>query len=421
MERTTNRKRFVLGTSWLRALLVALLLALLFPAAVLALFSISNGMPASLVLGQDNFSSGSPNKGGSVSSSGFYIPYAVAVDPTSQKVFVSDFSNNRVLRFASVAALSNGAAAEGVLGQSNFTANTAATTQSGLSGPAGIYVDSSGRLWVADFNNGRVLRFDNAASKPNGANADGLLGQALFTASVLVTTQNGMRSPTDVFLDSTGRLWVSEQNSNRVLRFDNAASKPNGANADGVLGQNDFTSGLPNKGGTTSQSSMNYPIGVAGDSSGRLWVADNYNNRVLRFDNAASKANGANSDGLLGQALSTGNTPATTQNGLRNPFWVGLDATGRLFVSDYSNNRVLAFNNAASKANGANADNVLGQANFTTGTPNTGGIFAATLNGPGKPSYDSALDVLWVADTFNYRVLMYGTPTYKLFLPLATK
>ncbi len=425
MGQKTNRKRLMLGTTRLPALLVALLLTMLFPAAVFALLNISNGMPATLVLGQTNFTSGSANKGGTTSQSGLNTPYGIAVDPSTRKVFVADFSNNRVLRFASVAALSNGAAAEGVLGQANFTSNTLATTQSGMKNPVGINFDSSGRLWVAEWSNHRVLRFDNAASKPNGANADGVLGQDNFTSGTAnkggVTSQSGMKNPTDVFLDSGGRLWVVDEFNHRILRFDNAASKPNGANADGVLGQDNFTSGTANKGGVTSQSGMNTPIGTTIDSSGRLWVADTNNNRVLRFDNAATKSNGANADGLLGQTLSTSNAAATTQSGMNSPYFAAVDGTGRLYVSDHFNNRVLVFNSAASKANGANADNVLGQTNFTTGTANTGGIFASTLNSPGKTFYDPDADVLWVSDAFNHRVLMYGTPTFKLYLPLTVK
>src|SRR6185369_13453390 len=83
---------------------------------------------------------------------------------------------------------------------------------------------------------------------------------------------------------------------------------------------------------------------------------------------------------------------------------------GRIYVTEHLNHRVMVFNEAASLGNGAEASNVLGQTNFTTGTPNTVGLSGATLNYPFKVFYDSTSDVLWVADTYNHRVLMYGTP-----------
>ncbi len=50
----------------------------------------------------------------------------------------------------------------------------------------------SGRLWVADFFNYRLLRFDNAAGKINGGNADGVLGQPDFNNVTRACTQDGM-------------------------------------------------------------------------------------------------------------------------------------------------------------------------------------------------------------------------------------
>lgn len=77
-------------------------------------------------------------------------------------------------------------------------------------------------------------------------------------------------------------------------------------------------------------------------------------------------------------------------------------------MTDNYNNRVLIFNDAVSKTNGANADLVLGQSDFVTGSVNTGGISAKTLNGPQLISFDSATSTLWVADGGNQRVLAYS-------------
>lgn len=384
------------------ALLLAVSLCLSFAAPAFAI-SITDGMAATLVLGQPNFTSSAS----ATTQTGMNFPSAAAVDPTTGKVFVVDGGNNRVIRFASVCNLVNGARAEAVLGQPNFTSNTAATAQSGMNGPLGVFADSGGRLWVADQTNNRVLRFDNAASKANGANADGVLGQSNFAGNTSATTQSGMAFPGGVFVDSDGRLWVADGDNARVLRFDNAASKANGASADGVLGQPGFTSNAI----ATTQSGMMSPAGVFVDSVGRLWVSDYGNSRVLRFDNAAGKANGAGADGVLGQSIFTSNALATTRSGMQRPSGVSGDAAGRLYVVDSYNSRVLVFNNAAAKSNGGNADNVLGQTNFTSSSFAT---TATTLKRPDGMFYDRAADVLWVGDEFNSRVLRYGAPACAL-------
>jgi sugar lactone lactonase YvrE len=383
-------------------ILIALLLTITTPA--LAYFAPSNGQAASLVLGQPNFTGtfwgAAQNK--------LDFPEGVAVDPGTHKIFVADFYNDRVLRFASVPALNNGAAAEAVFGQPNFTSSTAHATQNGMNRPMDIFVDSGGRLWVADWANHRVLRFDHASTLPSGANANGVLGQSNFTSHAAHTTRNGMNNPGGLFVDAGGRLWVVDVSNSRVLRFDNASSKTNGANADGELGQPNFTTSTT----ATTQNGMYYPNDAVVDTGGRLWVADYSNNRVLRFDNAAAKANGANANGVLGEPNFNSTAYNATQNGMSRPASLALDNTsGRLYVADSTNSRVLVFNGAASLPNGADASYVLGQKNFTTGTSNTGGLSANTLWEPAGVFYDPVAKVLWVADTDNNRVLMYGKPT----------
>ncbi len=156
-------------------------------------------MPAALVLGQPGFTTNAA----ATTQSGMRTPYSVAVDPTTGKVFVADQINQRVLRFASLATLSNGLAAEGVLGQPDFVSSIpnrgGAPAPNSLFSPMGVSVDSQGRLWVADTLNNRVLRFDDAAAKANGADADAVLGQPDFNSSGAATTQNRLSQPIDCF------------------------------------------------------------------------------------------------------------------------------------------------------------------------------------------------------------------------------
>jgi DNA-binding beta-propeller fold protein YncE len=324
----------------------------------------TNGQSADVVLGQADFTSS--NSG--TTSSTMNTLQGVAVDPTTGKVFVADNYNSRILRFSSASAAVSGSSAESVLGQADFTSGSpnrgGAVAANTIHHASGLFIDSGGRLWVADQGNNRVLRFDNASAKADGANADGVLGQADFLSNAAnrggTVAANTMKTPSAVWVDTAGRLWVDEYENHRVLRFDNAATKANGADADGVLGQTDFTSNTV----ATTQSGMNYPSGLVVTNSGVLFVVDHGNSRVLRFDDAATKLNGANADGVLGQADFTSNATATTQSGFTAPWGVAFEENGgRLHVSDSNNSRVLIFNNGVSKANGANADNVLGQTN----------------------------------------------------------
>jgi len=291
--------------------------------------------------------------------------------------------------------------ASNVLGQSSFTTNTSGSSLSQFTLPLGTIVDpATGKIFVSDTNNNRVLRFPASAATVDGSAAELVFG---VTGSPN-TTATQFNSPIGLAIDSAGRLWVADRANSRVLRFDNAATiATNSPPANAVLGQPDFTTSSTG----ITQSTMKNPYSVSVDSAGRLWVADSLNNRVLRFDNAAAKANGANADGVLGQPDFVTSSPNTTQSKMNNPIGLSTDSIGRLYVGDFDNSRLLIFNNAATLPNGANASNVLGQPNFTTAVVNNGGITASSSSGYAYPHYHEASNSLFVADANNNRVLRF--------------
>lgn len=364
----------------------------------------TDGQSAFRVLGQADFTTLGPNNGGR-SASSLDAPDDVCVDVTNSKLYVVDASNNRVLRYA-YPTTTDQQSAELVFGQADLTSEITPTVTAvnQFSNPIACVVDSDGRLWVADRLNRRVVWFNEAYNaSSNQPDADGVLGQSNFTTKASGTTQSRFNNLYDIAITSGGALFVADRGNNRVLRFDNAASKSNGANADGVLGQSLFTT---NSSSSAAQNTMNQPHGVAVDSDNTLWVADYSYNRVLRFDNAPSKSDGANADGVLGQSNFTDSSSALTASGMSNPCAVEVDAGGRLYVLELSNERITIFDDAANKSNGGSADNVLGQSDFTTdGSATTAaGINIDQTAGLG---IDSSNNQLWLADTNSSRVVGY--------------
>lgn len=369
--------------------------------SVSAQVPLANNMPASGVLGTTDFVTNTNYAAPTAST--LAEPFCVAVDPTTGKLFVADRDNRRVLRWSSAAKMINGAAAEAVFGQPDFvtrTANTGGISAATMNNPNSVHVDATGTLWVADRDNHRILRFNNASSKASSAAADGVLGQPDFVTNTLGTTAAKVNAPASVFGDAAGNLWVADRANNRVLKFTAAASKPNGAAADVVLGQADFVTGTSG----TSSTTMNAPWGVFVDGNGRLWVAERSNNRVTRFDNAASLANGAAANGVLGQNNFTSSTSGLAAEKFDGPRGVFMDGLGRLYVGDEGNSRIIVFNNAATKPNGSDADYVLGQPNFTT----TGSATTQTgLNYPSTVFIDNPSNHIWVPDTYSHRILRF--------------
>src|SRR4051812_31197379 len=105
----------------------------------------SNGMEASVVVGQTDFSSGSANQGGAASASSFSSPQGLQFDSAGD-LFVGDSGNNRTLRF--VPPFTNGMSAVAALGQPDFT-QTAANQGGSTSASTQDNPYSAGPSWIA--------------------------------------------------------------------------------------------------------------------------------------------------------------------------------------------------------------------------------------------------------------------------------
>ena len=366
------------------------------------------------VLGQTDFIS----KESGLSASQLNGPNGVAVDPTTGKLFVVDRINHRVLRWDSQAALDTGAEAEAVFGQVDFTSNASGLSAQNLNNPIGIHIDLEGRMWVSDFGNKRVLRFDNASTIPSGAAADAVLGQPDFTTNTGGSTAEKLNGPVGLYADYTGTLWVTDWSNHRVVYYHNAGSLESGAPANGVLGQEDF--GFTAS--ATTQTGMKNPNDLYVDLHGRLWVSDAGNRRVLRFDNARNLPNGSPAHGVLGQEDFVSNVSSLTQSGFTSLRFVTGDHSGRLYVVQENSHRIVVFDDAANLPDGAPADYIWGQPDFESGSalnPPT----AASFNTPRAMFVDEASGNVWIADYNNHRVLRYffvtsGQKVVQLLSPL---
>jgi sugar lactone lactonase YvrE len=408
--------------TWRIAVMVSLLLATLpasadsLPESGASAQVMGIGLPdaaADRLLGQGVWNSGSPGTSATKMKGPSGIAIAPLGAPNAGRLFVVEYGNHRVLSWPSAGSFVTGQAADLVIGQANFTSGAGATGQNRLWGPEAAVVDSSGRLWVADTENSRVLRFDLPFS--NGMNASLVLGQPDYEASYAnqggSIAANTLYFPRGLALDTAGHLYVADDSNHRVLRF----SPPfaNNMNASLVLGQENFISGNPNRGVVTWQNTLNHPKGIAIDGAGNLYVADYDNNRVLRY--ASPFSNGMNASGVYGQLDYFAHGDGIGREGLSRPIDVAVTLSGdSLFVTDQWNVRVLGYDNPLSDTR---ADQVYGQPDFDSATPNNGGISPWSVNENPLGVAVDANGTLFHADQLNHRLLAYdpdvvgsGTP-----------
>ena len=372
---------------------------------VLGISAVANATTANgsadIVLGQADFAHNTTNL---VDGTGLDNPWGIAIDTASNRVYVTDKANNRVLWWNSITSLTGGSPADGVLGQPDLFSNKAnqggAAAANTLNNPYGVAVDTSGNVWVADHDNNRVLEYIKPTT--NGPNAVLVLGQSSFGSSNNNVTQTTLYHPTAVTVDSSGKIWVADNSNNRLLRYGTLAT---GAAATIVLGQSNFTSGSSGAG----QNNLNSPWDVKIDSAANVWVADTSNNRVLRYN--APISSGMAASMVLGQSnfsntsQNRGGSPA--QNTLNQPEGLAIDSSGRIWISDSSNYRILRYNLPIS-ATTADGSVLLGQSSFGSGS--SGSVGAKTLNLPESIALDGSGN-LWVADQNNQRILEFNSPS----------
>jgi sugar lactone lactonase YvrE len=374
--------------------------------------TIPNYATANLVLGQPNFTSTSQL----TTVTGLGGPNAVAMDPITHKIFVTDSSNNRVLRYGSADSLTDGVPAEAVLGQANFTTflNPSPPNNKSMSWPTALFVDHQGRLWVIDSENHRVLGFDNASAIPSNSPATRLYGQPNFSTKTPGTAAEKLNFPYSAWVDRSDRLWIADGDNNRVLRFDAVSNKPNGAPANGVLGQENFTTSA----GISSMDGMVSPRGVAISPSGALFVSCVGDHRILRFDGAAALGNGANASAVLGQENFTATASGLSAVKMNYPYGLTVTPDDSLWVCDSSNHRLIRFDQASSKTNGAAATGVIGQPDFSTNAAST---TAQGLKSPASNPFVDSTGSLWVSDSTNNRVLRFPADASRPVVELITK
>lgn len=343
------------------------------------------------------------------------------------------------------------ATADVVLGQVDFTHNAYNRAKlDSLSFPSSIAIDLAGRLYVADGWNSRVLGWRSETSFVNGAAADLVIGQRDFQSG---GCNQGTRpddlsgvgpdslcfefgpafipEPTlaGVAVDSSGNLYVTDPGNNRLLvytaPFSSCGTFPCvGPAASFVFGQPDFTSTRCNQGTfDTSASKLCGPVGVALDSKDNLYVSDAGNYRVLEYNTPLNPGSGepgagdAVADNLFGPFTGSFSDSGSCDSS----FFCGnggvtLDRLGNLYVADGSDYVVLEFNtpldpNSGEPGAGDNQpDGLLGDNSSSVGCGVFGGNPASnTLCGPGGVAVDYNGNV-YVADTWNNRVLEYSTP-----------
>ena len=399
---------------------------------------------------------GTTGNSGQASEALLKTPAAVVAD-SAGNLYIADKANNRVQEVAATTHTQWGISmtagdiytiAGSSSGSSGHTGDGGAATSALLSGPAGVALDSSGNLYIADTTNNRI-QFVAAAtcssSCPWGLSsttandiytiAGSSSGSSGHTGDGGAATSALLSGPAGVALDSSGNLYVADTTNNRI-QFVAAAtcssscrwglSSTTANDIYTIAGSSSGTSGHTGDGGAATSALLSGPAGVALDSSGNLYVADTTNNRIqfvaaatcsssCRWGLSSTTANdiytiAGSSSGTSGK---TGDGGAATSALLSGPAGVALDSSGNLYVADTTNNRIQFVAAATcssscrwglSSTTANDIYTIAGSSSGTSGSSGDGGLAtSALLSAPSGVALDSSGN-LYVADATNDKV-----------------
>jgi sugar lactone lactonase YvrE len=209
-------------------------------------------------------------------------------------------------------------------GTPGFSGDGGLATDATLRNPGGLAVDASGNLYFADSGNHRVRKVSPTGIISTVAG----IGQYGFSGDGGPATNARLDTPWGVAVDASGNLYIADSYNQRIRRVSPAGiiSTVAGNGAGGFSGD----------GGLATNANLKFPMWVAVDGSGNLFITDTNNQRIRKVSPSGTISTAAGTGNL---GFSGDGGPATSAN-LNYPSGLAVDGSGNLFIADTNNERV---------------------------------------------------------------------------------
>jgi RHS repeat-associated protein len=264
-----------------------------------------------------NGSPGYLGDGAQAMSAALYDPAGVVVD-ASGNIYIADDFNCRVRKVTASTGIINT-----VAGSTSYGGDGGPATSALFYYPGGMRVDASGNLYIADTINDAIRKVTASTGIITTIAGN---GTCCYSGDGKAATSAQLYYPSDVALDSNGNIYIADSDNSRIRKVTVATGVITTVAGNGTFGYS-------GDGSAAANAALNFPSGVAVDSAGNLYIADNDNN-VIRKVTAAGIISTIAGDGVAGY---TGDGGAALKATLDAPYFVALDGAGNLYISDSGN------------------------------------------------------------------------------------
>ena len=219
-------------------------------------------------------------------------------------------------------------------------------------------------------------------------------GKAKWTGDGGPAVAANLNEPVALAMDRNGKLYIADQTNNRVRMIDTKTGVIVTVAGTGEAGYSGDA--MP-----ATEASLAGPSGLALDEEGNLFIADTFNSRIRRVD-----VQSGNIETVVGDGQEFRYQPGQPEMpqesmSIARPYGIALDGQGGLLITD-SDNHLLRRWDLQAKQMMTTAGT--GQAQFAgDDKPAT----ASSLNFPFGVAVDGKGNIA-VADTFNHRIRMIG-------------
>jgi hypothetical protein len=332
-------------------------------------------------------------------------PYDVFLD-TSGNIFIADSANNAIREVAAVTAGGKTAgdiytvAGTGVAGS---TGDGGAATLALLNAPHALFVDANENIFICDINN-QVIREVAGVTAGSMTAGDiytiaGTIGAHGYAGDGGLATSAELSFPAGVYEDAIGNILIADNNSDAVREVAAVtgtyfSQSITAGDIDTVVGNAHFS--FSGDGGPATNAVIGTPAGLATDTAGNLFLADESFTSVVR-EVLALNGNIQTVAGEPDDADYNGDAQPATTTLVNQPAGVFVDHAGNVFIADTQNHIVREIPIAT--ANGM----IAGDVYTIAGNPGTPGFTGPELNAPRGVFVDAAGNV-FIADTGNSAV-----------------